>query len=154
MKSFWRSLLASSIALIVIGGILVVMLIGGVTSAVSGLTEAKPFRVKDNAILHIQFEEPISEKSYAEFNQSAFSLNQGFGLREIMHGLEEAKEDEKIKGILLNLSNVPAGMATTEEIRNAIIDFKESGKFVYAYSEVYSQKAYYISTAKTRVQLC
>ena len=44
-------------------------------------------------------------------------------------------------------------MATTEEIRDAIIDFKSSGKFVYAYSEFYSQKAYYLSTAADKVHL-
>jgi len=67
--------------------------------------------------------------------------------------LETAKSDDKIKGVLLNITSLPAGMATTEEIRNAIIDFKSSGKFVYAYSEMYTQKAYYLSTAADKIFL-
>lgn len=153
MKPFWRTFFASALSLLLIGGILIVFLVVGVSSAVSGLTEQKPFKVKDNSVLQIEFKSPISEKSYAEFDKSSFSLDQGFGLREIMHGLEEAKTDDKIKGVLINLSDVPAGMATVEEIRNALIDFKGSGKFVYAYSEVYSQKAYYIATVADKIML-
>lgn len=151
MKPFWRSFFASSLAVLLIGGILVIFLVVGVSSAVSGLTEQKPFRIEDNSILHMELKEPISEKSYAEFDQAAFNLKQGFGLREIKHGLKEAKTDDKIKGLLLNLTSVPAGMATIEEIRNSIVDFKSSGKFVYAYSEIYSQGAYYISTVADKL---
>jgi len=153
MKPFWRSFFASSIAVLLIGGILVVILIVGISSAISGLTETKPFMVKENSVLHIRLDEKISEISYAEFDKSSFSLDQGFGLREIKIGLETAKTDDKIKGVLLNITSLPAGMATTEEIRNAIIDFKASGKFVYAYSEMYTQKAYYLSTAADKIYL-
>jgi len=153
MRPFWRSFFASSIAVLLIGGILVVILIAGISAVVSGLTETKPFMVKDNSVLHIRLDEKIGEISFAEFDKGSLSLNQGFGLREIKIGLETAKSDEKIKGVLLNITSLPAGMATTEEIRNAIIDFKSSGKFVYAYSEMYTQKAYYLSTAADKIFL-
>jgi len=153
MKPFWRSFWSASLAIFLIGGVLIVLLLLGIGSAISGLIEPKPFVVKENAVLHMKLETKISEVSYAEFDQTSLSLDQGFGLREIKIGLEAAKTDNKIKGVLLNITNLPAGMATTEEIRNAIIDFKSSGKFVYAYSEFYSQKAYYLSTAADKVHL-
>ena len=153
MRPFWRSFFASSAAVLVVGGILVIILIMGISSLISGLTETKPFMVKENSVLHISLNEKISEVSYAEFDKTSFSLDKGFGLREIKIGLEAAKSDNKIKGVLLNITSLPAGMATTEEIRNAIIDFKSSGKFVYAYSEMYTQKAYYLSTAADKIYL-
>ena len=153
MKPFWRSFWSASLAIFLIGGTLIVLLLMGIGGAISGLKESAPFVVKENAVLHMKLDTKISEVSYAEFNKTSFSLEQGFGLREIKIGLEAAKTDDKIKGVLLNITNLPAGMATAEEIRNAIIDFKSSGKFVYAYSEFYSQKAYYLSTAADKIHL-
>ncbi len=153
MKPFWRSFLASSLAVFVIGIILVIIFLSGLSSIFSGLSDPKPFKVEDNSVLHMTLDGPISEVSFAEFDQASFSFNQGMGLREIKKGLEIAKTDDKVKGILLNLTTVPAGMASTEEIRNALIDFKSSGKFVVAYSEVYSQKAYYIATVADELYL-
>ena len=153
MKPFWRSFWSASLAIFLIGGTLTALLLAGIGGAISGLSETTPFVVKENAVLHMKLDAKISEVSYAEFDQTSFSLDQGFGLREIKIGLEAAKSDDKIKGVFLNVTNLSAGMATTEEIRDAIIDFKSSGKFVYAYSEFYSQKAYYLSTAADKVYL-
>lgn len=158
MKPFWRSFFASSLALFIFGGILCLILISGIfiaiSSAVSGAFEVDDkFKVEENSVLHIEFKNPISEVSFAEFNKQKLKLDQALGLREIKLGLENAKEDDKIKGIFLNVATLPAGMATTEEIRNAIIDFKESGKFVIAYGEAYTQKAYYLATAADSIYL-
>lgn len=158
MKPFWRSFFASSLALVLIGGFLVIVFIIGIASAVSGAVSGAfepqdKFKVEENSVLHVEFKNPISEVSFAEFNKQELKLDQAFGLREIKLGLEKAKEDENIKGIFLNVATLPAGMATTEEIRNAIIDFKESGKFVVAYGEAYTQKAYYLATAADSIYL-
>jgi len=153
MRPFWRSFFASTLSLVIVGAILLIVFFSILGSFFSFLDESKPFEVTENSILHIQFDEPISEKAYAEFDQSAFEFKKANGLREIKIGLEAAKEDENIKGIYINLTSVPAGMATVEEIRNALIDFKESGKFIIAYSEMYTQKAYYISTVADKVYL-
>src|SRR5690606_28510586 len=71
------------------------------------------------------------------------------GLSDILHGLEAAKEDKKIKGIFIEIDNLSCGFATAKEIRDAINDFEESGKFVVAYNsgEVVTQKEYYIASA-------
>ncbi|MFT7614408.1 MAG: protease-4, partial [Parvicellaceae bacterium] len=68
------------------------------------------------------------------------------GIDAIRAGLEAAKSDDKIKGIYIDISGISAGMATLEEIRVALIDFKKSNKFVVAYSEFYSQGSYYLAS--------
>ena len=157
MKIFWKSFFASSLAMLVIGGFLVLTLIAGIgaifSEAMGSFETKEKFKVEDSSILHVQFKAPISELSFTELDKGKMQLNKAFGLRAIKIGLERAKEDTKIKGILINAASMPAGMATTEEIRNAILDFKESGKFVIAYGETYTQKAYYLATVADKIYL-
>jgi protease-4 len=75
------------------------------------------------------------------------------GLNDILKNIQLAKNDDKIKGIYLDLSYISAGMATIEEIREALIDFKTSGKFIVSYSEGYSQKAYYLASVSDKIFL-
>jgi len=157
MKIFWKSFFASSLAILVIGGFLVMTLIAGIGSLFSGALgsfEAKEkFKIEESSILHIQFKAPISELSFTEIDKGNMQIKKAFGLRAIKIGLEKAKSDSKIKGILINAASMPAGMATTEEVRNAILDFKSSGKFVISYGETYTQKAYYLATVADKIYL-
>jgi len=74
-------------------------------------------------------------------------------LKAILKTISDAKSDENIKGIFLETQDVDAGMASVEEIRKALIDFKKSGKFIYAYGESYTQKGYYLSSIADQVYL-
>src|SRR5690606_6439201 len=65
---------------------------------------------------------------------------------DILTRIEAAKDDDRIKGIYLDLSTIGADFATLEEIRNALIDFKSSKKFIISYSEYYSQSSYYLAS--------
>jgi protease-4 len=75
------------------------------------------------------------------------------GLDDIISSLKKAKTDINIKGIYLEISDPKAGFATLEEVRNALLDFKTSGKFIYSYSECYSQKAYYLASTASKLYL-
>ena len=75
------------------------------------------------------------------------------GLNKILSNIKKAKRDTNIVGIYLQCGNIQTGYATIEEIRNALIDFKKSGKFVVSYSEIYSQKGYYLATAADSLYL-
>jgi protease-4 len=75
------------------------------------------------------------------------------GLDDILACLKKAKEDDHIKGIYLDLSNLQAGIATIDEIRSGLIDFKESGKFIYSYADMYSQGSYYLATAGDKIYM-
>jgi protease-4 len=68
------------------------------------------------------------------------------GLNDILANIKKAKTDENIKGIYIEIGMISAGFATREEIRNALLDFKESGKFITTYSEIYTQGSYYLAS--------
>jgi protease-4 len=75
------------------------------------------------------------------------------GLTDILRSIKKAKTDANISGIFLDISSIDAGISTVNEIRDALIDFRKSGKFIYSYSEDYSQRAYYLSTVSDRIFL-
>ncbi|MAP01359.1 MAG: signal peptide peptidase SppA [Flavobacteriales bacterium] len=154
MKPFWRTFWASSLSTLAIGITLFLFFISIVIGIASSF-DSKPFKVDENAILHLKLDNPISEVSYADFNpNSPGLLSKQFGLNDLKLGLQEAINDPNIKGILLNVDDLSAGMASIEEIRNSLLEFKEkSGKFIYSYSETYSQSSYYLSSISDEVFL-
>jgi len=154
MKPFWRTFWASSLSSLAIGTTLIIIFF----SIVIGITSSfdkKPFKVNENGILHLKLDDAISEVSFADFDPNSPELiKKQLGIKELKNGLQEASDDDNIKGILLNIDNISAGLASVEEIRNSLLDFKEnSGKFIYSYSETYSQGAYYLSSVADEVYL-
>src|SRR5690606_42155181 len=110
--------------------------------------------VKDNTILHIEFDQPIVDRGPEDqfnFNFGPFSAASPMGLNQILENIKKAKEDDRIPGIFLDLSFMNAGMATVDEIREALIDFKTSGKWIVSYSEIYSQKVYYLDSVADEI---
>jgi len=139
--SFWAALIVS-----ILGLIIWLIVISGIISSFDTETG---LNVKDKTILHMQLDGEIGEKSKSDFDPMSFSMNHVAGLADILHGLEAAKTDDNIKGVFLEIDNLSCGFATAKEIRDAINDFEESGKFVVAYNsgEVITQKEYYIASA-------
>lgn len=111
--------------------------------------------IDSNSVLHLKLDEAIPERSpagpFAFSNTNFFKTTNVPGLLETLDLIKAAADDDKIKGIYLELSDIPSGMATLEEIRNELLEFKKSGKFIYAYGEVYSQKAYYLATVADQI---
>ena len=154
MKQFFKFMLAS------MAGFFLTMLIMGIFSliviaSIIAMAGKEKVVVKSDSVLLLTLTDPIPERSSdSPFNFSEstlFTTNNSPGLLETIELIEKAAEDENIKGILLNLSTIGSGMATTEEVRNALLKFKESGKFIVAYSEMYSQKAYYLATVADEI---
>lgn len=143
-RIFWPSLLASLI-LSVFGWIFWLIVFGS-------LLGEEP-NAKDSRVLHMTLSGAIGERSSSTLNPSSFTMDKTTGLADILTGLEKAKEDKHVKGIYLELGNVQCGYATAMEIRNALKDFKKSGKFLVAYlnGEVITQKQYYISSVANDV---
>lgn len=112
--------------------------------------------VKENSILKITLQNEIVERSipspFDNFDLGD-SYNTYTGLNDILSCINTAAKDDKIKGIYLNVSNVMARPATVKEIRDALLKFKESGKFIYAYSDIYTQNAYYLASVADTVAL-
>lgn len=127
------------------------MIFGAISSA---LVSKDNTTINKNTVLEINFKQAISERSELKFNNTISSpFETTLGLKEIKSSLLRAKRDDKIEGILLNTENIMIGLANLDELRNALIDFKKSGKFIYAYAETYSQKSYYLSTVADEILL-
>lgn len=155
MKDFLKYTLATVLG-ILIAGIIGTILIISTLSAIISMAD-KPADVKDKSLLLMRLEENIVERSdknpLNEIGLPGFSAGRELGLDEILGAIKKAETDDRIKGIYLNPTIINAGMASVEEIRNALIDFKKSGKFVYAYGETLSQKAYYLVSVADKLVL-
>ena len=133
-----------------------ILVIGGaISAAFSDFGKSSEVTsVKDNTILHIEFDQPSVDRGPEDqfsFNFGPFSAASPMGLNQILDNIKKAKDDDRIPGIFLDMTFINAGMATVDEIRNALIDFKTSGKWIVSYSEVYSQKVYYLASVADEI---
>jgi len=112
--------------------------------------------VKDNSILHLTFDNPIVDKqseSNFKFEIEGFQTNNNDGLNRILKQIAKAKVDPQIQGIYMDTREVMTGSASLQEIREAMLDFKESGKWILTYSDMLTQRAYYLASAGDEVYL-
>ena len=113
--------------------------------------------VKDNSVLKIEFKDPVldrtSDNPFSDIDLLNSSTEGSVEFKDILDNIEKAKNDDKIKGIYLNFSSVNAGFSQIEEIRNKLLDFKVSGKFIYSYADSYSQSAYYLASVSDKISL-
>jgi len=153
MKQFFKYFFASGLAIIVFGLILLFITIGVFSAKFNSGPD--PVEVKQSSVLRLKFDKPVGERSFAQIKKEAMNIQvvEKIGVKSIITDIEFAKTDDKIKGIYLDLSSLHMGMATMEEIRNALIDFKESEKFIISYSEMYSQGAYYLASVSDEIYL-
>lgn len=113
--------------------------------------------IKENAVLELNLDEPIPDYAgkfdYGEW-QGFFQNSQKYnGLFDIVDAINYAATDDKIKGITIKNNFIQAGMAQTKAIRDALLDFKASGKFIVAYGDVISQKDYYLNSVADTIYL-
>lgn len=109
--------------------------------------------VRNNAVLYIDLSQPIKEQKVAN-PLSSFEPEDEFdlpGLFDVVRIIEHAKTDSAIKGIYLKCNNNSNGLATSDELRKALLSFKQSKKFIYAYGDVIPQRAYYVANVATKI---
>lgn len=159
MKQFFGAFFGSCLGILVTGVVIIVIVIASITSVFTEAIKmnAPVYRPTENSVLRVDLDGEIKERSVknplGNLDLGPFMSKNSVGLNDIIDNLKKAKTDKNIKGIYLEISNPVAGFATLEEVRNALLDFKTSGKFIYAYSEVYSQKAYYLASTANKVYL-
>lgn len=162
MNKFWSSFFGSALGTFVslfISSILIFIIFIAIITAFSGSMEGEESvkKINKNSVLRFKFDYPIPERTnedpFANFDPVTFSNNKYLGLNDIQTIIKAATTDDKISGILLDLSSIQCGMATLEEIRNSLLAFKSSEKFVYCYADVLSQKAYYLGSVADKVFL-
>jgi protease-4 len=157
MKDFLKIMLASAlgfiIANIIFYFIAMILFFGAMGSMVGSLSSEK-FTLQDNSVLHLRLNSPITERIAEEDPfTSLFSsdLLAPMGLNDIVSAIRKAKNNDKIKGIYLDSRSLSASMATLAEIRRELESFKESGKFIVAYADTYSQTGYYLASLADKV---
>ena len=150
MKEFIKYVLATFVGLLLF---LVVFGIFGVMSLVGMVASGEATKnVKENSVLVVNLsgvmEERASENVLGQFTGNAFS---NLGLEETLSAIKKAKANENIKGIYIECGALSADMAQMQELRDQLLDFKKSGKWIVAYGDVYTQGAYYISTTANKL---
>jgi protease-4 len=152
MKNFLKYLLATIVGIFISCFLLFLLMVIIIASSAS----EKPVEIKANTILLVELNEQIVERcadNPLNYLPGSFAPARQIGLNDILENIKKAKEDENIAGIFMELSYIRAGISTVEEIRNAILDFRESGKFVISYGDIYTQKAYYLASASEKVYI-
>jgi protease-4 len=156
MKDFLKYTLAT-ITGIILASILFFFVMLGTLSAIIASGD-KPVSVNENSVLVLKAGVTTPDRGndnpLAGFDFFDMTLTSSPGLNEILKNIEKASTDTKIKGILIENGLFPSGWATTEEIRNALIKFKTTGKFIISYSDyVLTQECYYLSSVADKIYI-
>lgn len=131
--------------------------VGVVSSMISSLsTETETIsKPKPNSVLYMKLNYDIPDRTtdnpFGAINFQTMESLDATGLNDILRNIERAKTDPNIKGIYMELSSIPTSTATLQEIRDKLIEFKESGKFFVTYGESYSQSAYYVASVADKI---
>ena len=152
MKSFLKYTLATIVGIFLSTLLFFFFLI----LIISASTSEKPVEVKDNSILYIKLNDKVVDRTVDnpfDFLPTGLPMVREIGLNDILDCINKAKKDDHISGIYLDMISLAAGYGSTEEIRNALLDFKESGKFILAFSDTYTQKAYYLASVADSLYL-
>lgn len=157
MKAFFKYVLATITGILIFSVLMFFIMIGIIGAMVSSVGSKSETVTPSNAVLLINLDHTITEKTepnpFENLDLPGYSGARSLGLNDMVSRIKAAKDDGNIKGIYLNVSGVNAGFPTAKAIREAILDFKTSGKFVVAFSDVMSQKGYYINSAADEIYL-
>lgn len=148
---FLKQILASLLAIILFVVLVFVVLGGIVNSKEDSLVLEKKHILKIN--LNKPIADRVNQDPLAHLDPVTLQVNKPLATLDVLENIEKAKSDPNIAGIYLDLTGVAASMATVEEIRNALLNFKNSGKFIYTYSATLSQKGYYLATVSDKIFL-
>lgn len=153
MKDFLKYMLAAIVGVCIVGvvfTIIGIMSIAGMVASSSG-SETK---VSDNSVFILNLSGSVEERAQPNPLSQLMGDNfETYGLNDILSSIKKAKENEKIKGICLNAGAFSCLPASLEEIRNALANFKESGKFIVAYGGNYLQSTYYLASVADKIAI-
>ncbi|NLO72122.1 MAG: signal peptide peptidase SppA [Porphyromonadaceae bacterium] len=157
MKQFLKFTLATIVGIIItsfLGMIIFFGIIGSIAASSSKTVKTSP-----NSVYELELSGQLVERSKDDPFSGIFASSLGqsaiksIGLDDVLSNIKKAKDDKNILGIYLNGGSLSGGFASFKEIRNALEDFKTSGKFIVAYADTYSQKNYYLSSVADKIYL-
>ncbi|GGG21263.1 signal peptide peptidase SppA [Pontibacter amylolyticus] len=153
MLNFLRYVLATILGLFIFFFLGLLIMVGVIAASAS----KGDITVAENSVLELKLDKAIVEREqenpFGDLSFGFFSMSSGDGLDQIKASIRRAKTDDNVKGIFLNMRFVDAGMGKLEEIRDELIDFKESGKFIVSYGDMTNEKAYYLSSVADKIYL-
>ncbi|MGC4128303.1 MAG: signal peptide peptidase SppA [Bergeyella sp.] len=153
MKNFFNTVLANIVAIFLV--LFLFFMMTAVMLVLSSLGENSAVKVKKNSVLTLDFRTNIID-SPAEDQEDFFAFNKktkNLLVYDVLQAIKKAKTDDNIKGISIESDHIGAGLTQLDDIRNALEDFKKSGKFVYAYGNTVSQGSYYLGSAADQYYL-
>ena len=157
-RKFWRIVFGTMVGFFLSCIIVSILSMFMFAAMMASMSTTSTVSVKDNSILKLDLQKNISEQSednpfdmfgdeFSQYYQSSI------GLDDILACIKSAAHDPKIKGIYINSESVGAAPATHKEIHDALMEFKASGKFIYAYADSYAQGGYYLSSVADKVTM-
>ena len=153
MNNFWKIFLAALLGCLVALGLIFFIMMGSLGAAIAG-GSSKTAIVPPQSILKIDFSTPISERGQSDFsiqNISNLSMEDGMPLLTAVRAINKAAEDPGVKFIYLNTDKMALSMSCAEELRQALANFRESGKPVIAYANTYDNLSYYLASVADKV---
>ena len=158
---FFKVLLAAFVGTLIALLIVFFVKVAVYSALISGMSkmssETTSTVLKPNSVLFMKLNYDIPDRTadnpFKSIDFNTMEPIETTGLNEILRNIEYAKADPKIKGIYMELSSIPTSTATLEEIRNKLIEFKQSGKFIAVYGETLSQSAYYVASVADKIWL-
>lgn len=151
MKDFFKYVAATVVGLILFG---IILTFFGILSIVGMITSGQATtNVSKNSVLVLKLDGLLEEQVGVNIMNTLNGNTNSLGLQETLSAIKKAKENENIKGIYIEGGMLAADGASLQEIRNALIDYKKSGKWVVAYADTYSQASYYVASVADKVWL-
>ena len=157
-RKFWRIVFGTMVGFFFSCIIVSILSMFMFAAMIASMGSSSTVSVKDNSILKLDLQKNIQEQAeenpfdmfgdeFSQYYQSSI------GLDDILACIKSAAKDPKIKGIYINSASVGAAPATLKEIHDALMEFKASGKFIYAYADSYAQGGYYLSSVADKVTM-
>jgi len=155
MKQFFKFTLATIVG-VFLASILSMLLFFGIAASI-GSSQEEVVEIKENSVYQLDLKGTLVDRSEDDPLSGAFAEAFGqeeqkiIGLDDVLANIRKAKADANVKGIYLKGGELMGGFASLKEIRDALVDFKKSGKFIVAYADNYMQKNYYLASVADKV---
>lgn len=150
MKSFFKSVLATITGLIIFSVIVFIILMISFVGMVA--SSSSKVAIKNNSVLVLNLSGTIEEQTKENIlGQITGNTVNSLGLDQLLSAIQKAKNNDNIKGIYIEAGLLSSGYATLQEVRNTLLDFRNSGKWIIAYGDEYTQGAYYVASVANKV---
>lgn len=157
MKQFFKMMFASTLGFFVglmLAGVIAIVFMIGMVAGLSSNSQAVYTPKAENSVFKIAFEGDIRESAEENpFTNLLTGREPDLSLRDLLKSIRHAKEQESVKGIYLDMGVFSGGTASLDAVRRALMDFKESGKFIVAYADSYTQGGYYLASVADKIYL-